>query len=110
VVSGDYHRNIVGEVPVDDTDPGGAKAAVEFLATSISSDSPKTLEPMEFIQRTNPHTRLFDDDRGYHLLEFTARELVANVKAVADTKTRGGRVSGTTRFVVTPDSPTLHRS
>jgi alkaline phosphatase D len=110
IVSGDYHRNVVGEVPVRDTDPAGAKAAVEFLATSITSESPKALEPMEFIQRTNPHLKLFDDERGYHLHEFTRRQLTTQVKSVADTKTRGAGVSDIKRFVVTPDSPTLQRA
>jgi alkaline phosphatase D len=109
VVSGDYHRHIVGEVPLRDTEPEGEKVAVEFLATSISSDNPSDA-PVDYILGNNPHVRMFEDRRGYHLHEMTPRQLLTEVKSVDQTRTVGGRIGHVRRFVVTPDAARLHEA
>lgn len=108
-VSGDYHRNLVGEVPLRDTQPEGEKVAVEFLATSMSSESPKAMPPAEHVARLNPHLALLDDERGYHLFDVTPERMVADLKSVATTKRRDLTPGPVTRFVVMPDQPLLHR-
>ncbi|WP_176590309.1 alkaline phosphatase D family protein [Sphingobium sp. EM0848] len=38
IASGDFHRNFVGTVPEREDAPDGKQAAIEFLATSITSN------------------------------------------------------------------------
>ena len=109
IVSGDYHRNIVGELPVRDTEPDGEKVAVEFLATSMSSENPNNL-PVDYVLGNNPHVQLYSDERGYHLHEMTPRQLVTEVKSVDQNRTVGGRLARVQRFVVAPDAPRLQQA
>lgn len=111
IATGDYHKNFVGTVPAREDAPDGEQAAVEFLATSMTSEDYKpNLPPLEHILATNPHVKLFDDDRGYHLLEFTPRGMTGSVKALDTIKARGGRVVKTTRFAVTPERAEVHKA
>jgi alkaline phosphatase D len=99
VLSGDVHQARAGVVPGA---PGGAAAATEFVATSISSEGdgaelPRRAE--EFLQ-ANPHLRFLHGRRGYTLHEVTARRMEAVFRAVDVVSRPGADRRDAARFVV----------
>jgi alkaline phosphatase D len=111
IATGDYHKNFVGTVPVRVDAPEAEQAAVEFLATSMTSEDYKpNLPALEHILTLNPHVKLFDDNRGYQLLEFTPKGMTGEVVALDQIKMRGGAVAKRTRFAVKPDKAALEKA
>lgn len=67
VLSGDWHRNWIGELKADYDDPRSPTLGTEFLGTSISSGGDGDPAPASRARllRDNPHVRHFSDQRGY---------------------------------------------
>ncbi|MET0281271.1 MAG: alkaline phosphatase D family protein [Steroidobacteraceae bacterium] len=111
IATGDAHMNAIGTVPVRDEEPGGAAAATEFLATSISSNGDGALVTpavKRFLDADNPFLAMCNDLRGYHTYDITAQQWRTDVKAMDQVQARGGKLSRLASFHVTPDKPQLH--
>ncbi|HZF46534.1 MAG TPA: alkaline phosphatase D family protein, partial [Sphingomonadaceae bacterium] len=110
IASGDYHRHFAGTVPLDDDRPDGEMAAVEFLATSISSGGDGRIIPdAEFQMANNPHIGLMTDRRGYQLFDIAPRSWRTEVKIMDRVSSPGGRISTLASFTVSPGRVALER-
>jgi alkaline phosphatase D len=106
IASGDFHRNIVGALPAREDAPGGKAVAVEFLATSISTNGdggPLPEVPREL--PINPHLRMINNVRGYHLHDISPKHWKTDVKVMDQVQTPGGAIRTLASYVVTPDQP-----
>ncbi|MCT2398702.1 alkaline phosphatase D family protein [Novosphingobium mangrovi (ex Huang et al. 2023)] len=111
VASGDYHRHFAGTVPVREEAPDGAMAAVEFLATSISSNGDgRPIPDAAFQLANNPHIRLMTDRRGYQLFDITPQSWRTDVKVMDQVRTPGGSIETLASFIVTPDRVAIERA
>lgn len=111
VATGDAHVHNVGTVPLRDDDIGGAAAAVEFLATSISSDgdgAPSNKATDSY--RNSPNLALANAQRGYMRFEITPKEWRTDVNVLDRVQMRGGKLSRLARFTVAPDKAKLYKS
>lgn len=103
IASGDYHRHFAGTVPMDEEALDGEMAAVEFLATSISSGGDGMPNPDAAFQLSNnPHIELMTDQRGYQLFDITPHSWRTDVKVMDRVSTPGGRISTLASFVAKP--------
>ena len=86
IFGGDVHENWVGYVKEDYANPRSRVLGFEFCGTSISSDDGKNTAAL---QKINPHF-IYSEGlrRGYSVAEFTKDNLVVNLRAVLDHKTR----------------------
>jgi alkaline phosphatase D len=112
IATGDAHVHNVGVVPVRDEALNGPAAAVEFLATSITSgsDGSATLPPGPSVtDGRNPHLALHSTQRGYQTFDITPNEWRTDVKVLDRVTSPGGRLSTLARFAVTPERAALHR-
>jgi len=105
--SGDLHQHVVGSVPRDADDVGGAAIATEFLATSISSGGTGGAHyPGETgTLANNPNVALLNNQRGYQLFTVTPDAWRAEVKVMDQVDRPGGQISTIARFVVDPNQP-----
>lgn len=111
IASGDYHKHFAGAVPVLDEAPEGEMAAVEFLATSISSEgNGQPIGDLDTIYANNPHLKLFNGARGYQLFDISAKVWKTDVKVIDQVEAPGGKVGTLAKFEVTPDRSELHRA
>lgn len=111
VASGDFHRNFVGTVPEREEAPDGSQAAVEFLATSISSNGNGGLLPeAERDLAANPHMKMMDNVRGYHVFEVSPKQWTTQIRAVDQVEAPGGTVRTAATYVATPDRSEVHRA
>lgn len=111
IASGDYHRNFVGTLPEREQEPEGKQVAVEFLATSISSNgNGGPLSEIERDRAANPHIRMMNDVRGYHLHEVTPKQWKTEIKAMDQVEMPGGKISTSDTFVVMPGQSEVHRA
>jgi alkaline phosphatase D len=111
VATGDAHVHNVGTVPLRDEEIGGAAAAVEFLATSISSDgdgAPQNASTRSYLD--SPNLALANAQRGYQRFEITPKEWRTDVNVLDRVQSPGGKLSRLARFTVTPDRSQLHKS
>jgi alkaline phosphatase D len=111
VATGDAHVHNVGTVPLRDDETGGPAAAVEFLATSISSDgdgAPQNKATESYLG--SPNLALANAQRGYMRFEITPKEWRTDVNVLDRVQMRGGTLSRLARFTVTPDRAKLFRS
>jgi alkaline phosphatase D len=110
VATGASHKHFAGTVPMRDADLTGPAAAVEFLATSISSggNGSPTSSGLEFALANNPHMKLIHDQRGYQLFEVTAKTWRADLKVVERVDVPNAPLSTLKSFIVTPDRAALH--
>lgn len=108
IASGDFHRNIVGAVPEREEAPDGKAVAVEFLATSITSNGDGgPLPEAERELSTKPHLRMINNFRGYHLFDISAKRWKTDVRMIDKVQTPGGAVRTLARYAVTPDKSTV---
>lgn len=113
VATGDAHVHNAGVVPVRDVALDGPAAAVEFLATSITSgsDGSPTLPPgPSVMDGRNPHLALHSNQRGYQTFDVTSNEWRTDVKVLDRVTSPGGRLSTLARFAVTPEKAALHKA
>lgn len=104
IASGDFHRNIVGVVPEREEAPDGKAAAVEFLATSITSNGDGgPLSEAERELSTNPHLRMINNYRGYQIFDVTPERWETQIKVMDRVQAPGGKIRTLARYAVTPD-------
>lgn len=111
VATGDAHVHNVGTVPLRDEEIGGPAAAVEFLATSITSDgdgAPQSKATLSY--KGSPNLALANAQRGYMCFEITPKEWRTDVNVLDRVQRRGGTLSRLARFTVTPQRAALFKS
>lgn len=98
VLSGDRHLTMISDLKRDFADPGSAVVGSEFVGTSISSNGDQ--DPVAFHKEwdarmgDNPHWKVIDNHRGYHLFDIRRTGIDAQVR-VADTVTKPTSASRT---------------
>ncbi|WP_052850464.1 alkaline phosphatase D family protein [Streptomyces avicenniae] len=86
VLSGDRHLTMVSDVKRDFADPGSRVIGAEFVGCSISSngdqDQAAFRAQWDPLRADNPHWKLLDAHRGYHLFDIDADGIDAQVRTV----------------------------
>jgi alkaline phosphatase D len=108
VLTGDLHRGMAMEISADE-DPSGPCAAVEFLATSISSggDGRRNVRTADAIRRDNPHLKFLNAERGYTRHVATPKRWQADYRVVPKITVPGAVVVTRKSFVVEAGRPGL---
>ncbi|MBW8703492.1 Alkaline phosphatase D [Streptomyces sp. MBT84] len=98
VLSGDRHLTMVSDLKRDFADPRSAVVGAEFVGTSISSGGDQDLAAFhrdwDPRKADNPHWKLIDAHRGYHLFDIRSDGIDAQVR-VPETVLRPEAVSRT---------------
>ena len=98
VLSGDRHLTMISDLKKDYADPDSRVVGAEFVGTSISSngDQDQAAFHAEWDPRMadNPHWKLIDAHRGYHLFDIRPGGIDAQVR-VADTVLQPDAASST---------------
>ncbi|KOV57723.1 alkaline phosphatase [Streptomyces sp. NRRL WC-3618] len=98
VLSGDRHVTMISDLRRDFADPRSAVVGAEFVGTSISSggnpDTAAFRRMMDPLRADNPHWKVTDNHRGYHLFDIRPTGIDAQVR-IADTVTRPTSASRT---------------
>ncbi|MDK1345235.1 alkaline phosphatase D family protein [Streptomyces sp. 378] len=86
VLSGDRHLTMISDLKEDYADPGSRVVGAEFVGTSISSNGDQDQDAFrrEWDPRRpdNPHWKLLDAHRGYHLFDVRRDRIDAQVRVV----------------------------
>lgn len=86
VLTGDRHLTMISDLKEDFAKPNSAVVGAEFVGTSISSngDQDQAAFRKEWDPRMadNPHWKLLDAHRGYHLLDIRRDGIDAQVRVV----------------------------
>jgi alkaline phosphatase D len=86
VLSGDRHLTMISDLKEDFADPDSDVVGAEFVGTSISSsgDQDQAAFHAEWDPRMpdNPHWKLIDAHRGYHLFDIDRHGIDARVRVV----------------------------
>ncbi|GAB2752491.1 alkaline phosphatase D family protein [Streptomyces bullii] len=86
VLTGDRHLTMISDLKEDFADPDSGVVGAEFVGTSISSngDQDQAAFHREWDPRRpdNPHWKLLDAHRGYHLLDVRRDGIDAQVRIV----------------------------
>lgn len=108
IASGDFHRNIIGTLPADEANPDGPQVATEFLASSISSNGDGgELPEAQRELLINPHMRMINNLRGYHVHDITPERWQADVRHIDHVQTAGGKISTLATFFTTPQKAAI---
>lgn len=101
-VTGDIHRAIAGNLMADFDKPETAPVGVEFIATSISSDSDggSGAKTRSELFAANAHLRHYDAHRGYLVCDFNQTRCEAIYRTVDFVTKRGGKVTTAKTFTV----------
>ncbi|MFT3997182.1 MAG: alkaline phosphatase D family protein [Asticcacaulis sp.] len=111
IASGDAHVHNVGTVPLRDEAPEGPAAAVEFLASSITSGGDGAAQSEGTLSYADsPNLALANAQRGYQIFDITPKAWRTDVKVMDRVQAPGGNLSTLARFVVTPDKAGLNRA
>jgi len=102
VLTGDEHQNFAGEIHANSREPKGPAAAVEFVATSISSggDGQDVRPDMVAVKNANPSLKFNNAQRGYVLCTVTPKLWRTDFKVLDQVSTRGGKISTRASFGV----------
>ncbi|MEU9268024.1 alkaline phosphatase D family protein [Streptomyces sp. NPDC048251] len=86
VLSGDRHLTMISDLKKDFADPGSAVVGAEFVGTSVSSNGDQDQAAFHAqwdpLKADNPHWKLIDAHRGYHLFDIRADAVDATVRVV----------------------------
>ncbi|WP_330349816.1 alkaline phosphatase D family protein [Streptomyces sp. NBC_00582] len=86
VLSGDRHLTMISDLKRDFADPSSAVVGAEFVGTSISSNGDQDQEAFHArwdpLKADNPHWKLIDAHRGYHLFDIREDAVDARVRVV----------------------------
>ncbi|WP_328871351.1 alkaline phosphatase D family protein [Streptomyces sp. NBC_00287] len=86
VLTGDRHLTMISDLKEDFADPASAVVGAEFVGTSISSNGDQDQDAFrrEWDPRRadNPHWKLLDAHRGYHLFDIRRDGIDAQVRVV----------------------------
>ncbi|GAA3390692.1 alkaline phosphatase D family protein [Cryptosporangium minutisporangium] len=110
VLAGDIHSSWFSDLRIDRDNLAAPPVAVEFTATSVSSDFPAPfIAPVTAANPSlNPHVRYFDGTlRGYLRCEVTPERWLAEARTVASIATRTSPVSTSASWVTVAGRPGL---
>jgi alkaline phosphatase D len=113
VLAGDIHSTWFSELKTDFDRPDSPSVAVEFTATSISSDFPIAFDaPLKAVNPTlNPHVKYFDGSkRGYLRAIVDRHTWRTDVRTVDTIAVRQAPVTTSASFVVEAGSSKLMRA
>ncbi|MBB2947258.1 phosphodiesterase/alkaline phosphatase D-like protein [Actinoplanes lutulentus] len=113
VLAGDIHSSWFSELKLDFDRPEQASVAVEFTATSVSSDFPAAYDaPIKALNPIlNPHVRYFDGSRrGYLRCTVDRHEWRTDARTVETIAVRRAPVSTTASYTVESGTSTLVKS
>ena len=113
VLAGDIHSTWLSELKLDFDRPEQAPVAVEFVATSISSDFPLAFDaPLKAVNPTlNPHVRYFDGSRrGYLRCRVDSEVWRTDVRTVETIETRRAPVSTSASYSVEAGTSVIQKS
>ncbi|MEV6835569.1 alkaline phosphatase D family protein [Streptomyces sp. NPDC051133] len=109
VLSGDRHLTMISDLKEDFADPGSDVVGAEFVGTSISSggDQDQAAFHAEWdpLKADNPHWKLIDAHRGYHLFDIDGDGIDARVRVVDTVTAPQATASTLARLRVEPDEP-----
>jgi alkaline phosphatase D len=111
-LTGDVHANYAGEIPVNHLDPQSPRVAVEYVATSISSDgdgreaNPQVLAVMP----SNPWLKFHNARRGYLRCEVTREAWHTDYRVVPSVTTDDAPISTVASFVTPAGRSVVERS
>lgn len=112
VITGDVHRNYVWDIKENWDAPGSETTiGTEFVGTSISSVGDTPLEDNGGFTTVcggyngNEHNKLYDDHRGYVMVDVSGDQLQATYRVVSTVEKTDGEVSTLTSFVVEHAKP-----
>ncbi|MGK5682661.1 alkaline phosphatase D family protein [Actinoplanes sp. URMC 104] len=112
ILAGDIHSTWFSELKLDFDRPEQPSVAVEFTATSVSSDFPAAFDaPLKQVNPTlNPHVRYFDGSRrGYLRCSVTPSAWHTDVRTVDTIEVREAPVTTSASWVVEEGTSTLTR-
>ncbi|MDI2129900.1 alkaline phosphatase D family protein [Yinghuangia seranimata] len=110
VLAGDIHSSWFSDLRITRDDLHEAPVAVEFTATSVSSDFPIAFDgPLKALNPTlNPHVRYFDGSkRGYLRMTVDRERWVTDARTVDTIATRDAPVSTTASWATVNGTPGL---
>jgi alkaline phosphatase D len=110
VLAGDIHSSWFSDLRINRDDLASAPVAVEFTATSISSDFPVAFDaPLKAANPLlNPHVRYFDGLlRGYLRMDIDRHRWVTDARTVASIAVRESPVSTATSWATHAGHPGL---
>ncbi|MEU6670644.1 alkaline phosphatase D family protein [Streptomyces sp. NPDC046727] len=86
VLSGDRHLTMISDLRTDYADPDSDVVGAEFVGTSISSSGDQDQDAFhkqwDPLKADNPHWKLIDAHRGYHLFDIRRDGIDARVRVV----------------------------
>ena len=105
VIGGDVHAHYVADLKTDFDDAASPVMASEFCGTSITSQGPSQ-RFVETALADNPHLKFGrGDKRGYVRVEIGAKQLRADLRAMATVKERDAACTTLASFVVEDGRP-----
>ena len=113
VLAGDVHSSWFSDLRIERDDLDSDPVAVEFTATSVSSDFPIAFDaPLKAYNPVlNPHVRYFDGSRrGYLRLSIDRQRWITDVRTVDSIAVRQSPVSTTASWAVAAGEPGLEPS
>ncbi len=107
VITGDVHANWANDIKDDFDNPGSATVGSEFVGTSITSggDGSDVRADTSQILAENPHTKFFNNQRGYVRCRITPETWQADYRVVPYVSQPGSRVFTRASFVVENGNP-----
>ncbi|MGW1585745.1 alkaline phosphatase D family protein [Streptomyces sp. NPDC002386] len=109
VLSGDRHLTMISDLKKDFADPGSAVVGAEFVGTSVSSNGDQDQAAFHAqwdpLKADNPHWKVIDAHRGYHLFDIARDGLDAQVRTVDTVLTPKSAASTLARLRVEADEP-----
>ncbi|MGV9906617.1 alkaline phosphatase D family protein [Streptomyces sp. NPDC003388] len=86
VLSGDRHLTMISDLKKDFADPASAVVGAEFVGASVSSggdqDQAAFHAQWDPLRADNPHWKVIDAHRGYHLFDIRRDRIDARVRVV----------------------------
>ncbi|MER5435069.1 alkaline phosphatase D family protein [Streptomyces sp. NPDC002588] len=109
VLSGDRHLTMISDLKRDFAKPSSAVVGAEFVGTSISSNGDQDQDAFHAqfdpLRADNPHWKLIDAHRGYHLFDIGRSAIDAQVRIVSTVVQPTATASTLARLRVTDGKP-----
>ncbi|MFJ8104630.1 alkaline phosphatase D family protein [Streptomyces sp. NPDC096132] len=113
VLSGDRHLTMISDLKRDFADPSSAVVGAEFVGTSISSNGDQDQAAFHAqwdpLKADNPHWKLIDAHRGYHLFDIRRDAVDAQVRVVDTVLEAKATARTLARFRVTDGKPGVRK-
>ncbi|MFF5185169.1 alkaline phosphatase D family protein [Streptomyces sp. NPDC000345] len=113
VLSGDRHLTMISDLKRDFADPSSAVVGAEFVGTSISSNGDQDQAAFHAqwdpLKAGNPHWKLIDAHRGYHLFDIREDAVDAQVRVVSTVLKTQATARTLARFRVADGRPGVHK-